>query len=145
MITVLVIFMNAFEKYTSVLSRNVPYALCSCISNKSSVLTGTCSTTTTTTLQHPFNNLFSGTTLVSRYQKGKTSPDLNETRDDGVLGWQQHQLDHMQTIWRPIYKISYDNHPIMKKLRLTDDKHLICKTSHEGYKAFLRYDSLAKL
>jgi len=28
----------------------------------------------------------------------KTSLDLNEARDDGVLGWQWHQLDHMQTI-----------------------------------------------
>ena len=36
------------------------------------------------------------TTWVSRYQKGKTSLDLYETRDDGVLGWQWHQLDHMQ-------------------------------------------------
>jgi len=24
--------------------------------------------------------------------------DLNEARDDGVLEWQWHQLDHMQTI-----------------------------------------------
>jgi len=37
-------------------------------------------------LLHPFNGLFSGTILVSRYQKGKTSLDLNEARDDGVLG-----------------------------------------------------------
>jgi len=29
----------------------------------------------------------------------KTSLDLNEARDDGVLGWQWHQLDHMQTIY----------------------------------------------
>jgi len=36
------------------------------------------------------------TTWVSRYQKGKTSLDLYETRDDGVLGWQWHQLDYMQ-------------------------------------------------
>jgi len=35
---------------------------------------------------HPFNCLFSGTTWVSRYQKGKTSLDLNDARDDGVLG-----------------------------------------------------------
>ena len=33
-----------------------------------------------------FNGLFSGTTWVSRYQKGKTSLDLNKARDDGVLG-----------------------------------------------------------
>ena len=49
-------------------------------------------------LLYPFNGLFSGTTWVSRYQKGKTSIDLNKARGDGVLGWQWHQLDHMQTI-----------------------------------------------
>jgi len=37
-------------------------------------------------LPQPFNGLFSGTTSVSRYQKGKTSLDLNEARDDGILG-----------------------------------------------------------
>ena len=37
-------------------------------------------------LVHPFNGLFSTTTWVSRYHKGKTSLDLNEARDDGVLG-----------------------------------------------------------
>jgi len=35
---------------------------------------------------------------VSWYQKDKTSLDVNEARDDGVLGWQWYQLDHMQTI-----------------------------------------------
>jgi len=35
---------------------------------------------------HPFNGLFSWTTWVSRYQKGETSLDLNEARDDGVFG-----------------------------------------------------------
>jgi len=48
--------------------------------------------------EHPFNGLFSRTTSVSRYQKGKTSLDLNEARDDGVFVRQWHQLDHMQTI-----------------------------------------------
>ena len=38
------------------------------------------------TLVHPFNGLFSRTTWVSWYQKGKTSLDLNETRDYWVLG-----------------------------------------------------------
>jgi len=33
-----------------------------------------------------FNSLFSRTTWVSWYQKGKTSLDLNEARDDDVLG-----------------------------------------------------------
>jgi len=33
---------------------------------------------------HPFNGLFSRTTWVSCYQKGKTSLDLNEAEDGGV-------------------------------------------------------------
>jgi len=41
---------------------------------------------TTTTTLHPNNGLYSRTTPVSQYQKGKTSLDLNEARDDGVLG-----------------------------------------------------------
>ena len=36
-------------------------------------------------LLDPFNGFFSRTTWVSRYQKGKTSLDLNEPRDDWVL------------------------------------------------------------
>jgi len=32
------------------------------------------------------------------YLLTKTSLDLNQARDDGVLGWQWHQLDHMQPI-----------------------------------------------
>jgi len=37
-------------------------------------------------LLHPFNGLFFRLTWVSRYQKDKTSLDLNEARNDGVLG-----------------------------------------------------------
>ena len=48
-------------------------------------------------LSHWFNGLFSRTTWVSQYQKSKTSLDLNTARDDGVLGWQWHQLDYMQS------------------------------------------------
>jgi len=32
------------------------------------------------------------------YQEGKISLGLKEARDDGVLGLQWHQMDHMQTI-----------------------------------------------
>jgi len=42
---------------------------------------------------HPFNGPFSGTTQVSRHQKGKTNLDFTEARDSE---WQWHQLDHMQ-------------------------------------------------
>jgi len=37
----------------------------------------------------------------------KTSLDLNEARDHEVLGWQWHQLDHMQTI---CILLQTDNH-----------------------------------
>ena len=42
---------------------------------------------------HPFNGPFSGTTQMSRYQKGKTNLDFTEARDSK---WQWHQLSHMQ-------------------------------------------------
>jgi len=48
---------------------------------------------TTLLILHPPNGLFSKTT---GFQKGKTSRDLNEARDDWVLGWQWHQLDCVQ-------------------------------------------------
>jgi len=41
----------------------------------------------------PFNGPLSGTTRVSRYQKGKTNLDLTEARDSE---WQWHQLGHIQ-------------------------------------------------
>ena len=47
----------------------------------------------THTHTHPFNGPFSGTTQVSRYQKGKTDLDFTEARDSE---WQWHQLGHMQ-------------------------------------------------
>ena len=40
-----------------------------------------------------FNGPLSGTTQVSRYQKGKTNLDFTEARDSE---WQWHQLGHMQ-------------------------------------------------
>ena len=42
----------------------------------------------TTTTLHTFNGPFSGTTRVSRYQKGKTNLDFTEARDSE---WQWHQ------------------------------------------------------
>jgi len=41
----------------------------------------------------PVNGPYSGTTRVSRYQKGKTNLDFTEARDSE---WQWHQLGHMQ-------------------------------------------------
>jgi len=42
---------------------------------------------------HTSNGPFSGTTQLSRYQKGKTNLDFIEARDSE---WQWHQLGHMQ-------------------------------------------------
>ena len=49
---------------------------------------------------HLFNGPFSGTTQVSRYQKGKTNLDFTEARD-GEWQWQWHQLGHMQVCTSP--------------------------------------------
>ena len=58
--------------------------------------------TATTTLQ-PFYGLFSRTTWVSRYQKGKTNLDFTGARDNE---WQWHQLSHMQVCT----SLQTDNH-----------------------------------
>ena len=47
----------------------------------------------THTHTRPFNGPFSGSTQVSRYQKGKTNLDFTEAR---AREWQWHQLGHMQ-------------------------------------------------
>jgi len=52
---------------------------------------------------HTFNSPFSGTTKVSRYQKGKTDLDFTEARDSE---WQWHQLGHMQVCT----SLQTDNH-----------------------------------
>ena len=50
-----------------------------------------------------FNGPFSGTTRVSRYQKGKTNLDFTEARDSE---WQWHQLGRMQVCT----SLQTDNH-----------------------------------
>ena len=59
--------------------------------------------THTHTHTHPFNGPFSGTTRVSRYQKGKTNLDFTEARDSE---WQRHQLGRMQVCT----SLQTDNH-----------------------------------
>ena len=67
--------------------------------------------THTHTQTHPFNGPFSGTTQVSRYQKGKTNLDFTEARDSE---WQWHQLGHMQVCTL----LQTDNHTtVLKKAR----------------------------
>ena len=57
----------------------------------------------THTHTHPFNGPLSGTTQVSRYQKGKTNLDFTEARDSE---WQWHQLGFMQVCT----SLQADNH-----------------------------------
>ena len=59
---------------------------------------------------HPFNGPFSGTTQVSRYQKGKTNLDFTEARDSE---WRWHQLGHMQVCT----SLLTDNHASTPPLR----------------------------
>ena len=54
-------------------------------------------------LLQPFNGLFSRTTWVSRYQKGKTNLDFTAARDSE---WQWHQLGRMQVCT----SLQTDNH-----------------------------------
>jgi len=69
-------------------------------------------------LLHPFNGHFSWTTWVSWLQKGKTSLDLNEARDDGVLGMQWHQLDQTQTVCISLQTDNHTNTPLLDFYRL---------------------------
>jgi len=75
------------------------------------VLWQTDSITTTHTHTHPFNGPLSGTTGVSRYQKGKTTLDFTEARDSE---WQWHQLGHMQVCT----SLQTDNHTSTPLLRI---------------------------
>jgi len=62
-----------------------------------------CSRIIALTHTHPFNGPLSGTTRVSRYQKGKTNPDFTEARDSE---WQWNPLGYMQVCT----SLQTDNH-----------------------------------
>ena len=65
----------------------------------------------THTHTHPFNGPFSGTTWLSRYQKGKTSLEFTEARDSE---WQWHQLGCMQVY----ISLQTDNHASTPPLKV---------------------------
>jgi len=81
---------------------------------------------------HTFNGPLSGTTQVSRYQKGKANLDFTEARDGE---WQWHQLGHMQVCT----SLQTDNHSSTLPLSFyrpdalpaaqpTASKHWTCRT-----------------
>ena len=80
--------LSSFPFFTLVSSFGTPADCCVHI-----IKTGVIKTRHMVTDTHPFSGLFSGTTQVSRYQKGKTNLDFTEARD---REWQWHQLGHMQ-------------------------------------------------
>jgi len=63
-----------------------------------------CFRNTVLLLLHPFNWLSSKTTWVSRHQKRKPSWILLEQE---MMGWQWHQLDHMQIICTSLQTDNY--------------------------------------
>ena len=62
---------------------------------------------------HPFNGPLSGSTRVSRYQKGKTNLDFTGARDSE---WQWHQLGDMQVCT----SLRTDNHASTSLLKFSD-------------------------
>ena len=72
---------------------------------------------------HPFNGLFSGTTRVSRYQKGKTHLDFTEARDSE---WQWHQLGYMQVCT----SLQTDNHASIPPLRFLQSGCPSCRPAN---------------
>ena len=74
---------------------------------------------TTLVLLNLFDGLFSRTTWVNRYRENNNNVDLNKARGDGALGWQWHQLDHMQTICTSLQRDNnHTNTPSLNFYRL---------------------------
>jgi len=63
---------------------------------------------------HPFNGPLSGTTWVSRYQKGKTNLEFTEARESEC---QWHQLGHMQ-VCTSLQTDNYSSTPLLSFYRL---------------------------
>ena len=60
---------------------------------------------------HRLTALFSGTTRVSRYQKGKTNLDFTEAKDSE---WQWHQLGHVQVYTSSLQTNNHTSNPPLK-------------------------------
>ena len=84
----------------------------------------------THTHTHPCNGPLSGTTRVSRYQKGKTTLDFTEARDSE---WQWHQLAHVQVCT----SLQTDNHASTPPLSFLQAECPSCRqtSSIKGVKA----------
>ena len=77
----------------------------------------------THTRTHPSNGPFSGTTRVSRYQKGETNLDFTAARDSD---WQWHQLSHMSALApdrQPRQHLSFYRPDALPATQPTEAKH----------------------
>jgi len=81
----------------------------------------------------------SGTTRVSRYQKGETNLDFTEARDNE---WQWHQLVHMQVC----NSLQTDNHTSTPPLSFLQSGYPSCHPTNsiKALKAIVIYDSVSK-
>jgi len=82
-------------------------------------------TTTAATILNPLNGLFSRTTWVSRYQKGKTNLDFTEARDDGDDF--RNRLLHLHSFLSQLPKAQMG--PARKKLQVQSVR-VLCKSAH---------------
>jgi len=80
---------------------------------------------------HPFNGPLSGTTRVSRYQKGKTNVDFAEARDSE---WQWHQLGRVQACT----SLQTDNHTSTTPLSFLQARCPSCRPTN-SVEALKRY------
>ena len=121
--------------WTSIPSQYVTSQLREPSSQPSTFTKSSTSLTQLLLLLHLFIGFFSSTAWVSRYKKGKTTTDLNEARDDGVWGWQWHQLDHMQTICTSLQTDNHTNTSSLNFYRLDaipDTQPTVSDTITEG-------------
>jgi len=86
----------------------------------------------THTHTHPFNGRLSGTTRVSRYEKGKTSLDFTGARGSE---WQWHQLGRMQVCT----SLQTDNHASTPPLSFLQAGCPSCRPTNsiKGLKAYI--------
>jgi len=89
---------------------------------------------------YPFNSFMSGTTRVSRYQKGKTTVDFTGARDSE---WQWHQLGHMQVC----ISLQTDNYASTPPLSFLEAGCPSCHPTNnfKALKAFCSVHSVSRL
>jgi len=94
--------------------------------------------THTHTHTRPFNSPLSGTTWVSRYQKGKTNLDFTGARDSK---WQWHQLGRMQVCT----SLQTDNHASTPPLNFLQAGCPSCRPTNSVKALKARRDKTANL